>query len=162
ITALDQVPIGFPTTPEIIYGGGFSIGYKNFDLSAFFQGSARSSFWTGGSVTSGSSTTTGPTNVRAFVGGKQILKAFSDDHFSESNQDVYALYPRLSTTNQANNMQLSTWWLNNGEFLRLKQAELGYTLPSNLSQRLFVENLRIYASGTNLFVLSGFKLWDIE
>ena len=41
----DQVPIGYPTTPEIIYGFGLTTGYKNFDFSFFFQGSARSSFW---------------------------------------------------------------------------------------------------------------------
>lgn len=158
ITALDEVPIGFPTVPEIIYGGGFSMGYKNFDLSAFFQGSARSSFWTGGKV--GSST--GPINVQPFVGGKQIMKAFADNHFSMENQDLYALWPRLSTTNQANNTQLSTWWLNNGAFLRLKQAEVGYTLPNNLSKRLHLDNMRFYLSGTNLLLISGFKLWDIE
>ena len=45
ITETDMVPIGYPTSPEIIYGFGFSAGYKGFDLSCFFQGSARSSFW---------------------------------------------------------------------------------------------------------------------
>src|SRR5690606_31152536 len=45
ITSLDQVPIGYPTTPEIIYGFGLSMGYKRFDLSTFLQGSSRSSFW---------------------------------------------------------------------------------------------------------------------
>ncbi|MGY0036737.1 hypothetical protein [Pedobacter sp. NJ-S-72] len=44
ITGADKVPIGFPMVPEIIYGFGLSIGYKNFDISVFFQGSARSSF----------------------------------------------------------------------------------------------------------------------
>src|SRR5690606_29461083 len=45
ITELDQVPIGYPTMPEIVYGFGFSFGYKNFDISSFFQGAARESFW---------------------------------------------------------------------------------------------------------------------
>src|SRR5690606_27639959 len=106
--------------------------------------------------------TTGPVNVEPFVGGKQILKAFSDSHFSMENQDLYALWPRLSIQNQANNTQLSTWWLNNGAFLRLKQAELGYTLPDRIAKKLYTYNLRLYLSGTNLFLLSGFKLWDIE
>ncbi len=158
ITSLDQVPIGYPTTPEIIYGGGFSIGYKNFDVSAFIQGSARSSFWTGGSVNG----VTGPVNVEPFVGGKQIMKAFAESHFSAENQDLYALWPRLSTQNHANNTQLSTWWLNNGAFLRLKQAEIGYTMPDKLAKKLHTDKLRVYFSGTNLFLISGFKLWDIE
>lgn len=158
ITSLDQVPIGFPTVPEIVYGGGFSFGYKNFDLSAFFQGSARSSFWMGGYV-SGS---TGPINIEPFVGGKQILKVFADSHFSADNQDLYALWPRLSTQNQRNNTQLSTWWINNGAFLRLKQVEMGYTFPKMISSALHINSLRLYVSGTNLFLISGFKLWDVE
>src|SRR5690606_6521679 len=158
ITTLDQVPIGFPTVPEIIYGGGVSIGYKGFDLSAFLQGSARSSFWTG-DVVSG---TTGPTIVQAFVGGKHILKAFADSHFSMETQEFYALHPRMSTQHQANNMQLSTRWINDGAFLRVKQAEFGYSLPQRLAERYHMKSLRLYLSGTNLFLLSGFKLWDIE
>jgi len=158
INSLDQVPIGFPTTPEIIYGAGFSFGWKSLDVSAFFQGSAHSSFWMGGTVDN----TTGPTNVQPFVGGKQILKAFADDHFSMENPDVYALWPRLSTENHSNNMQHSTWWLHNGEFLRLKQAEIGYSLPENLLSRFHAKTMRFYLSGTNLFNISHFKLWDSE
>ncbi|WP_118193832.1 TonB-dependent receptor [Albibacterium indicum] len=158
ITTLDQVPIGFPTVPEIVYGGGFSFGWKGFDLSMFLQGSAQSSFWTGGVVDG----VAGPINVQPFVGGKQVLQAFADSHYSLDNPDIYALWPRLSTENQANNMQLSTWWLNDGSFLRLKQVELGYSIPEHLTKRISAKNLRFYLSGTNLFLLSGFKLWDIE
>src|SRR5690606_25992967 len=101
ITALDQVPIGLPITPEIIYGGGFSFGWKSLDVSAFFQGSAHSSFWTGGTVNS----VAGPTNVQPFVGGKQIMKAFAENHYSLDNPNIYATWPRLSIDNQGNNMQ---------------------------------------------------------
>lgn len=158
ITDLDIVPIGYPTVPEIVYGGGFSVGYKNFDLSAFFQGSARSSFWTGGTV----SGVTGPSNVEPFVDGKQILKAFADDHFSLSNPNVYALWPRLSTQSHVNNMQRSTWWLNDGAFLRLKQLEMGYSIPDNIVSRSGLTSLRFYVSGSNLLTFSKFKLWDVE
>src|SRR5690606_8189712 len=119
ITILDQVPIGYPTMPEIIYGGGFSMGWKGFDLSMFLQGSAYSSFWTGGTVND----VTGPTNVQPFVGGKQVMNAFAENHYSSQNPDIYALWPRLSTEHHNNNMQRSTWWLNDGAFVRLKQAE---------------------------------------
>jgi len=158
ITELDQVPIGFPTVPEIIYGGGFSFGWKQLDVSAFFQGAAHSSFWMGGTVDN----VTGPVNVQPFVGGKQILKAFADSHYSLENPDIYARWPRLSIEDQSNNMQPSTWWLHNGEFLRLKQAEIGYSLSPQLAERLYMSSLRLYISGTNLWTLSGFKLWDVE
>jgi hypothetical protein len=52
--------------------------------------------------------------------------------------------------------------MENGDFLRLKSAELGYTLPRELSKKLSLEQLRVYASGTNLLLFSNFKLWDIE
>lgn len=158
ITALDQVPIGYPTMPEIVYGAGFSFGWKSLDVSAFFQGSAHSSFWMGGTVND----VTGPINVQPFVGGKQIMQAFADNHYSMDNPDIYALWPRLSIENQNNNMQRSTWWLNDGTFLRLKQAELGYSLPQKLAERLHMRTLRVYLSGSNLWTLSKFKLWDVE
>lgn len=150
LTALDMVPIGYPTMPEIVYGAGFSVGFKNFDVSAFFQGSARSTFWME------------PTEVQPFVGGKQIMKAFADNHYSLETPDLYALWPRLSVENHANNMQPSTWWVQNGAFLRLKQAEIGYSLSDKAANRIHAKNLRFYLSGSNLLLLSGFKLWDIE
>lgn len=150
ITELDMVPIGLPTVPEIVYGLGFSFGFKNFDISTFFQGSAISSFWID------------PTRVEPFVGGKQIMKAFAENHFSPENPNSYALWPRLSTETHANNTQPSTWWINNGSFLRLKQAEIGYSLPAKTAERLKMKQMRFYVSGTNLLLLSHFKLWDIE
>ena len=158
ISELDLVPIGLPLTPEIIYGGGISLGYKGFDISAFLQGSAQSSFWLGGFTDTGA----GAVNLEPFVGGKQILKAFSDSHYSMDNPDLYALWPRLSTESQTNNVQPSTKWLRNGAFLRLKQAELGYSLPERITSRIKAKTARFYVSGSNLLLFSGFKLWDIE
>jgi len=162
ITTLDRVPIGFPTVPEINYGFGFSYGYKNFDISAFFTGMARTSFWVGGAVTRSGTTTTGPVNIQPFVDGKNVLKAIADSHYSLENQDIYAFYPRLSTEHHANNMNLSTWWLRDGSFLRMKQAEIGYTLPPYLASKLSLSSLRLYLNGSNLFQISKFKLWDPE
>jgi TonB-linked SusC/RagA family outer membrane protein len=151
ITSLDQVPIGLPTTPEIIYGFGFSTGYRSFDLSCFFQGSGNSSFFIN------------PTSTSPFSGGtRAILKAYADDHWTEANQNPYALWPRLSPTIITNNTQQSTWWLRSGQFLRLKSAELGYALPQNLVKKASLAGARIYLSGTNLLLFSEFKMWDIE
>lgn len=151
VTELDKVPLGFPTTPEVIYGFGFSAGHKNFDFSVFFQGSARSSFW----INEGSSTL-------PFIGGNQLLQAYADSYWSEDNRDVYALLPRLSKTENTNNGQLSNWFMRNGSFLRLKSAELGYSIPEKSIERLGMKMLRVYASGTNLLAWSNFNLWDVE
>src|SRR6185369_15645667 len=89
----DQVPIGLPTTPQIIYGFGFSVGYKSFDLNAFFQGLARESFFI--NATSEDDRYWGKYGTAPFVNNAQILKAYADDHWSEENQHLYALWPRL-------------------------------------------------------------------
>ena len=159
ITDLDRVPIGYPTTPEINYGFGFSYGIKNLDLSVFFQGSARSSFWIDPSITA---PFVERTRSDGLVTQTQLLKAYADDHWSESNQNIYALWPRLSETLINNNLQTSTWFMRDGSFLRFKQLEVGYSLPDKLSKKIKMSNFRLYASGTNLMVWSKFKLWDVE
>lgn len=151
ITDLDMVPIGYPSSPEIVYGFGLSGGWKGFDLSCFFQGLARESFYIDATATS------------PFIDGQNaLLKAYADDHWSEDNRNLYALWPRLSDTSIENNLKGSTWFLRNGSFLRLKSVEFGYSLPSKIISRAKITNLRFYFSGTNLLTFSKFKLWDPE
>jgi TonB-linked SusC/RagA family outer membrane protein len=160
IDDLDQVFLGYPETPEIVYGFGFSSGFKGFDLSAFFQGQARVSFFID------------PKKVSPFVernvayidGNTQVLKEFADNHWSEENQNLYALYPRLGTSSAAiaNNLQPSTWWLRDASFIRLKSLEIGYTLPANIAKSLRISNCRLYFNGLNLLTWSPFKMWDPE
>jgi len=151
ITALDQVPIGFPTVPEIVYGFGFSAGYRQFDFSAFFQGLGRESFWIDVNATA------------PFVNNHQLLKTYADDYWSEDNRNLYALWPRLSSSSAGNNnnSQRSTWFMRDGSFLRLKSLEVGYALPDRITKRIRTK-ARIYLSGTNLLTFSKFKLWDPE
>lgn len=162
ITQADMVPIGNPTVPEIVYGFGFSMGYKNFDLSAFFQGLANESFWIDPAATSPFASYTYPNEVITSTLQNQLLKAYADDHWSEDNRNVYALWPRLSPTVNQNNAQTSTWFMRDGTFLRLKQAEIGYTLPLRLQKRIHASTCRLYVNATNLLTFSKFNLWDVE
>ncbi|WP_206081862.1 TonB-dependent receptor [Maribellus sediminis] len=163
ITSLDQVPIGYPTTPEIIYGFGVSAGWKGFDASVFFQGSARSSFWIDANATAPFiNHSWGGDPFSGFEKNNALLQAYADSHWSEANQDVYALWPRLSDTAEPNNTARNTWFMQDGAFLRLKSAEFGYTIPTSVYQRIGLDNCRIYLSGTNLLTFSKFKLWDPE
>ena len=150
ISLLDQVPIGNSTIPEIVFGAGFSLGIKNLDISCFFQGAANSTFFIN------------PRQTAPFVNQQQLLKVYADSHWSESNRDLYAQWPRLSGTQINNNMQTSTWFMKDGAFVRLKSAEIGYSFPDRFIKKSNLQKLRVYASGTNLFVLSRFKLWDPE
>lgn len=161
----DMVPIGFPTTPEVIYGFGISFGYKNFDFSCFFQGSARSSFWINPSRIAPFlhySNTSEGINTSNRVSNRALLQQIADSHWSEDNRDIYAFWPRLSATSVTNNEQTSTWWMRNGAFMRLKTTEIGYTLPERFIKPIHLQNVRFYASGNNLLLFSKFKMWDIE
>ena len=91
-----------------------------------------------------------------------LLKVYADNHWSEYNRNLYALWPRLSNESVANNNLRSTWFMRNGSFLRLKSLELGYTLPVNLTKKVNISKARLYTSGTNLLTFSRFKLWDPE
>jgi hypothetical protein len=142
--------MGYPTDPEIIYGFGFSVGYKNFDLSAFFQGSARSSFWIS------------YWDVSPFIDQHALIQGIADDYWSEDNRSPHAFWPRLTSVPNYNNNQTSSWFMRDGAFLRLKNAELGYTLPRQLSSKIRMSSARIYVNGTNLLTFSKFKLWDPE
>lgn len=147
----DQVHIGYPIVPEITYGFGLSGGYKNFDLSFFMQGQDRVSFFIN------------PNNIAPFVEQRNAMQYIADDHWNPNNPVAKAFWPRLSASyNDNNNVTNSTWWIRNGRFLRMKNAELGYTLPKNFFPSTGIESLRLYLAGQNLFNLSDFKLWDPE
>jgi TonB-linked SusC/RagA family outer membrane protein len=157
----DQVPIGFPTTPEIIYGFGISAGYKGFDVSCFFQGSARSSFW----INAGETAPFVKDNrdaLSSFMTNRAMLQYYADSHWTEDDRNLYALWPRLSEIAMPNNQVTSTWFMRDGSFLRLKTAEVGYTLPTALVNRIRLGGVRFYLSGSNLALISAFKMWDPE
>ena len=140
ITGNDRVRMGYPTIPEIIYGFGPSVRYKNFDFGFLFQGAARTSMMLKDMHPFG-------TNTR-----KNVMNWIVDSHWSPDNQDIHADYPRLTQLDHGNNTVESSFWLRDASFLKLKNAEIGYSL----------KNMRIYISGTNLLTFSKFKLWDPE
>ncbi|MDR2145450.1 MAG: TonB-dependent receptor [Tannerella sp.] len=166
ISDLDRVPIGYPTEPEINYGFGLSAGYKDFDFSFFFTGQARKSFWpylTGnGNITPFMDGSYVGTGNDGWVGQNAILQVIADSYWSETNRDPYAFWPRLANYWIDNNIQGSTWFMQDASFLRLKTVEIGYTVPENILKKTLLNNFRVYVSGTNLYCWSGFKLWDPE
>jgi TonB-linked SusC/RagA family outer membrane protein len=153
----DEVPIGFPTTPEIIFGFGVSSTYRRFDLSFFFQGSLKSSFFIDAFNTSPFIDTSG-----SAIGNNALLSAWANDHWSENDRNLYAAWPRLSDQLIDNNNRNSTWWLRDGSFLRLKSIEFGYSVSDKLASKVNLSSARIYVTGTNLLTFSKFKLWDVE
>ena len=153
----DEVAIGYPTTPEVIYGFGVSASYKGLDLSFFFQGSLNSSFFIDAYNTAPFIDTSG-----SAIGNNALLNAWANDHWSENDRNLYAAWPRLSDQLVDNNNRNSTWWLRDGSFLRLKSVEFGYSIPDKLASKVNLSSARIYINGSNLVTFSKFKLWDVE
>ena len=140
INSNDWIWQGYPTVPEIVYGFGPSIKWKNLDFSFFFQGVARTS------LVMSDFHPFGTNSVR------NVLQWIADERWSPENPDVNATYPRLTMSTSANNQVGSDYWLRNASFLKLKNAEIGYTY----------KNMRFYISGMNLLTISPFKYWDPE
>ena len=138
----DKCWTGNPTVPEIIYGFGFSLKYKGFDCSAFFQGQGKVSIIMYDAH---------PFSTKAKP-GFGLTQWIADEHWSEASPNPDAAYPRLSTQWNEHNGQASTLYIRNGKMLRLKTAEIGFTYKM----------MRVYVSGTNLLTFAPFKYWDPE
>lgn len=151
ITAVDETAIGGTRVPEVIYGFGVNVRYKAFDMGVFFQGTGKTYQLLGGETwLPGSSLGAG--NIYSNI----------DDRWTPENPSQNVFWPRMGDKAVANNERRSTWWLRDMSFLRLKNVEVGYTVPRAWTTRVGVRDCRLFARGTNLLTFSKFKLWDPE
>ena len=148
----DMVPMGYPESPEIQYGFGLSTGYKKWDFSFFLQGNAMVSFRINAGI--------GEAGIAPFTYQRNALKLVAEDHWSDTNPNEHAFYPRLSVNQINNNLMSSSWWLREGSFMRLKTVELGYRLPD--FEKIGLKSCRVYVTVENILTVSPFKLWDPE
>ena len=79
-----------------------------------------------------------------------------------STENPNASYPRLSFGANPNNFRESTFWLRDGQYVRLKTLVIGYNFPTHLVNRIKTNNIRVFLVGTNLLTFSKFNLWDPE
>ena len=148
----DVAFIGRGDVPSTVYGFGFNIGYRGFNLAIFFQGVANCQRYISGDA------------VTPFTAEQSNVFAIANDRWTPANPNQHAFYPRMAYGNAANfnNYQTSDWWVKDISFLRLKTAQLSYNLPTSFLNRIGVKNAAIYAQGLNLLTFSKFKLWDPE
>ncbi len=152
IDAYDEKPIGKPYVPEIVYGFGLSVTYKNFDISAFFQGTGNFSNRLGGAqLIPGSG-----------GGGLGNIYTNYDDRWKPEDPYKNVFWPRIASSVSNNNSYSSTWWLQDASYLRLKNFEMGYTLPKGFQKKAAMRNARVFFRASNLLTWSSFKLWDPE
>ena len=146
ITEEDKVMLSpYGRMPQIQYGFGLNLNYKGFDFGVFFTGSAKRTLMIN--------------NIAPFCSDdnnqdRNLMKWIAEDYWSPSNPNPDAGYPRLGLTNAqiANNLVESSFWMRNGNFLRFKTLEFGYTYKF----------FRVFFNGDNIAVWSPFKLWDPE
>lgn len=137
----DKVVIG-STIPRFSYGFNFFGQYKGFDISFLISGVGKLDGYLGGQA------------IQPFYVGGTALEMHKD-YWTPEN--VNARFPRLYF-NGTNNTQYSSFWLKDASYMRLKNMQLGYTLPSSLSKKLSLNNIRLYVSGDNLLTFDNF--WD--
>ncbi|TPE42385.1 SusC/RagA family TonB-linked outer membrane protein [Pontibacter mangrovi] len=151
----DRVLLG-GSLPRYLYGGNLSANYKGFDLLVAFQGVGKQkSRLTEQMVKPFFSAWTNPP---ALIDGNYW------SHYNTDEENLKARYPRLSYTGaENNNYEMSDYWLFDGGYFRLKNIMLGYTLPGALTSRVKMEQVRVFASASDLFSISDYpKGWDPE
>lgn len=156
INSYDQTAIGFGAVPRMLYGLNFGFGYRGFDLSLFFQGAGLVDF----NYASGFGTT--PFSEGATYGNmySMVTDRWTGD---TKTSNPRPFYPRMSTNQTiTTNYQTSTWWIKRADYVRLKNAEIGYNFSARTLKRFAVSKMRIYVNGTNLFTKSRWNIWDPE
>lgn len=144
-------------TPRYRFGFDMNFDYKGFDLRAFFQGVLKRDYWINNYYFWGA------TNDKWWSTGLvQHEDYFRADANSPLGQNLDAYYPR-PIFGSSKNQQVQTGYLQNAAYLRLKNIQLGYTLPAGLTKRLGGQKFRVYASGENLVTWTKLaKMFDPE
>jgi TonB-linked SusC/RagA family outer membrane protein len=148
IDNLDFVRTDDNFVPRAYYGFGGSVKYSSFDVAFTFQGTVGRTISINNIINNGTVS-------------NGYLTQFSVDRWTPATAST-ALYPRLTVADRANNTQNSDFWLRNGDYLRLKHAEIGYTLPTRWVSKAKLSSFRIYLSGFNLLTFDKLKGLDID
>lgn len=161
INVKDATHIGYPTTPRMTYGFNAFINYKNWEFSFAFQGSGKRTFFMD------------PSRLSPFYGDHAMLKAIYEDHWSQDNMSNKPFWPRLSPNNllthnaeenRADGVErrFSTYFMRECRFLRCTSIELAYNMPKKLMDRWRLKGIKFYARANNPFIITNFKVWDVE
>ncbi len=151
VTSADRKVLG-SRIPKYTFGLNLSAEYKGFDLSALFQGVAGVKGYLSGYA------------GYAFYGYGSIQRWQADGYFDPENPTRYPAYPRLEIiNNSSNNTLTSSFWTRNASYLRIKNVQVGYSLPKSLLKKWQVAGIRVYAQCENPYTFHNFpKGWDPE
>jgi hypothetical protein len=146
----DKTPIGFSRLPEVFYSVSPEISWKGITLSAMLQGAANSSVFF---------TSNAGFEFGGAAGGGQVT-AIHQNYWTPENTN--AAYPSLHLNAQHSNKNLNSFHLKKGDYLRLRNIQITYTLPAKLCKQLNVSDASISLSGNNVFTWSYIDGFDPE
>lgn len=144
----DRLPIGNTGLPYLTAGLHTGLQYKNFDFDIVFQGSTGNTVYLGGNT------------FQAFQANGQVAPIALNRWTPETAET--ADYPRLSSKDNLNNYQFSTFWQRDGSFIKVRSAEIGYILPAKISNKVGISKTRFFVNGTNLFSWDKIQYGDPE
>ncbi|MBC7867672.1 MAG: SusC/RagA family TonB-linked outer membrane protein, partial [Gloeobacteraceae cyanobacterium ES-bin-316] len=144
----DATAIGKTSVPEWNFGFNTGVSFKGFDLNLVFQGVSGVTQYLSGS------------RYHAFQNNGQV-NAMALDRWTVQTASA-AKYPRLSSDNNQNNYRFSSFWQQDGSFIKLRVAEIGYSLSDKLLKRMRLSQTRIFVNGTNLFTLDKIEEADAD
>lgn len=149
----DRVVLG-SQIPKYSFGFSGGVNFRGFDASVLLQG-----------ITGVTGRLQGYASWAFYNTTGNIQRWQFEDRWTEQNPNPHAAYPRVETIPNTGvpNTLLSSFWTLDGSYLRIKNVQVGYTLPAALSQRLRLERARFYVSGDNLHTFSHYREgWDPE
>jgi len=156
INDYDVVPLGYSDTPQIQYGFATEFNWKNWNLSVLFEGVSRIKYFNGGS------------GFYPFVEREvgNVMDIVSDRWTSreisgtDATENPNARFPRLTYGKNENNNRNSTFWLNDGSYLRLKNVQISYQMKGKLMEKVGIKNTTFSLIGENLHVWDKVKIFD--
>ncbi len=137
--------------PQFFYGGNIAMSYKGFDLSMFFQGEANKKIMM---------TPEYGMDFGKLYNYTNMYKEVYENRWTENNLD--SKYPALGSGNRGSNNACNTTWLQDAAYLRLKNLQIGYTLPQELTAKIDIESVRVFFNATNLLTFTDYVGFDPE
>ncbi|OJU34229.1 MAG: SusC/RagA family TonB-linked outer membrane protein [Bacteroidales bacterium 45-6] len=155
----DVVPLGYSSTPQIQYGFALEVNWKNWNLSTLFEGVSRVKYFSGGNgfFPFSGKETGNILDIVAVQSNRWTPASISGD---PSTENPNARFPRLTYGGNANNNRNSTFWLNDGSYLRLSNVQLSYQTKASFLRKIGVSGATFSLIGENLHVWDKVKLFD--
>lgn len=142
----DEIPMGNPTVPELVGGVLLGMEYKGIDFSILFTGVANRSVYVSNNV----------------MWPGLNMTSIVEDCWQTGVNESSAKYPRLTTLTNNHNYRENSLWIIDGNYLRIQNVELGYTLPRKITRKIYIDQLRVFANASNLFSFDKLKKFGLN